>query len=201
MKVLIVDGLRFVKDDATGYYRCNAIAERLHRYIYQREYGILPSNEDVHHIDGNKDNNNLDNLIALRHTDHMKLHGTLLTNEQRQKRRDNMNNTARPAACAWHGSSEGRKWHKEHYERTKDALHKVESRNCRHCGTEFVSVRDGFCSNACKSAYRRAKGYDNITLVCPICGETYETNKYLQSETCSRGCANRLRYQRKHGQD
>jgi len=201
VKVLIVDGLRFVKDDATGYYRNDKFRTRLHRYLYESEYGELPTDVHVHHADGNKDNNSLENLVAMAGSDHSTLHGALLTDEQRQRLRDNLATNARPAACAWHGSREGRKWHKEHYERTKDALHKVESRNCRHCGTEFVSVRDGFCSNACKSAYRRAKGYDNITLVCPICGETYETNKYLQSETCSRGCANRLRYQRKHGQD
>lgn len=201
MKVIYVDDYKFVRDDETGYYRCNELRTRLHRYVYEKFNGVLPSNEDVHHIDGNKDNNNLSNLIALSRQDHAKLHGELLTDEQRKKRRENLTENARPAACAWHGSEDGREWHREHYARTKDALHKVESRNCRHCGAEFVSVRDGYCSNACKSAYRRAKGYDNITLVCPICGETYETNKYLQSETCSRSCANRLRWRRKHGQD
>lgn len=202
MKVIIIDGYKFVRDDETGYYRCNELRARLHRYVYEKFNGILPSNEDVHHIDGNKDNNNLSNLIALSRQDHAKLHGELLTDEQREKRRENLAENARPEASKWHGSEEGRKWHLQHYLSMKDALHAKVQRECSHCGDTFYARRgQRYCSNACKSAYRRAKGYDNITLVCPICGETYETNKYLQSETCSRGCANRLRCRRKHGQD
>lgn len=30
---------------------------------------------DVHHIDGNKENNNPDNLVLIEHADHMRLHG------------------------------------------------------------------------------------------------------------------------------
>ncbi|MDD4280560.1 MAG: HNH endonuclease signature motif containing protein [Candidatus Sumerlaeales bacterium] len=200
MKTIYYDGLRFTRDDATGYYRNTKTGERLHRYIYEQHYGELPSDMSVHHIDHNKDNNSPENLTALDRVEHMRHHGETMSEEQRQWCRDNINNNARPAACVWHGSDEGREWHKKHYEQMKDAFHRVELRNCKHCGTEFVSVRDGYCSNACKSAYRRAMGYDNITLVCPICGETYETNKYKLAETCSRSCANRLRCRRKHGQ-
>lgn len=200
MKAIILDGYKFVRDDETGYYRCNELRARLHRYVYEKFNGVLPSNEDVHHIDGNKDNNNLSNLIALSRQDHAKLHGELLTDEQREKRRENLAENARPAACEWHGSFEGREWHKEHYEQMRAAFHATHEYRCKHCGKPFLSIREGFCTNACKSAYRRDMGYDNIALVCPICGETYETSKYLQSETCSRSCANRLRWQRKNGQ-
>ena len=200
MKVIIADGLRFVKDDATGYYRNDKLRTRLHRYLYESKYGELPSDVHVHHIDGNKDNNNLDNLIAMLDSDHLTLHGALLTDEQRQRLRDNMETNARPAACEWHGSDEGRKWHKEHYEQMKDALHAKKRFECKHCGEAFYSNQAGYCSNNCKSAYRRATGIDNITLVCPICGETYETNKYQLAETCSRSCSNRLRWRRKNGQ-
>lgn len=200
MKVIVVDGLRFVKDDKTGYYRNDTVRTRLHRYLYEKEYGELPDEVDVHHIDHNKSNNALENLMALGRSDHMRLHGSEMTNERREWARENLNENASPAACVWHGSEEGREWHKEHYERMKDVLHERKPFKCKYCGKQFYSNRPGYCSNNCKSAYRRAMGFDNITLVCPICGETYETNKYQLAETCSRSCSNRLRWRRKNGQ-
>jgi rubrerythrin len=200
MKVIVVDGLRFTRDDATGYYRNDRVRTRLHRYLYEREYGELPDEVDVHHIDHDKENNTIENLMALERSEHQRLHGAEMSDERRDWARENMNTNARPAACVWHGSEEGRKWHLEHYEQMKDALHAKKRFECRHCGKVFYSHMEGFCSNNCRSAYRRAMGFDNITLICPICGETYETNKYQLAETCSRSCANRLRYRRKHGQ-
>ena len=200
MKVIVVDGLRFTRDDATGYYRNDRVRTRLHRYLYEKEYGELPDEVDVHHIDHDKNNNTLENLMAIDRSEHQRLHGALLTEEQRQWLRDNLETNARPAACVWHGSEEGRKWHIKHYEQMKDVLHERKPFKCKHCGEQFYSIRPGYCSNNCKSAYRREMGFDNITLVCPICGETYETNKYQLAETCSRSCANRLRWRRKHEQ-
>jgi len=49
-----------------------------HRIIVEQQLGRkLKKNEVVHHIDGNKQNNVLTNLIVLSNTDHMKLHGLL----------------------------------------------------------------------------------------------------------------------------
>lgn len=201
MKVIVVDGLRFVRDDKRGYYRNDRLRKYLHRYLYEAEYGELPSNVHVHHIDHDKHNNCITNLMAMPIEEHMSYHGNNMSEEQLRFARENMEEKARPAAIKWHKSDAGRAWHLEHYEKSKDAFHRLKPQKCRHCGAHYEAIRAGYCSNACKSAYRRVKGLDNITLVCPICGETYETNKYQQSETCSRGCANRLRYQRKHGQD
>lgn len=47
-----------------------------HRHLKEQELGrILLPNEDVHHLDGNKLNNSLDNLVVLSKTAHAKLHG------------------------------------------------------------------------------------------------------------------------------
>lgn len=45
-----------------------------HRALYQRAYGKLPKDWHVHHIDNNKKNNNLDNLVALPASKHHSLH-------------------------------------------------------------------------------------------------------------------------------
>lgn len=63
-----------------GYYIIGSRVEgnkgkRLHRLIYENEYGPIPKGYDIHHIDGNKLNNDLDNLVALSRKEHTSLHG------------------------------------------------------------------------------------------------------------------------------
>jgi hypothetical protein len=48
---------------------------REHRYVMEQHLGRkLRKGEDVHHIDGNKLNNNISNLQVLSKSDHTKLH-------------------------------------------------------------------------------------------------------------------------------
>lgn len=47
----------------------------LHRKIYMDHIGRrIPKEYEVHHIDGNRLNNNIDNLVALHKDDHSLLH-------------------------------------------------------------------------------------------------------------------------------
>lgn len=61
-----------------GYYRNTNRGARgnllLHRYKYQKERGVIPDDWDVHHIDFDKTNNNISNLLALPKDEHTKLH-------------------------------------------------------------------------------------------------------------------------------
>lgn len=43
----------------------------LHRLVYETFLGSIPKNFDVHHLDGDKQNNTLNNLIALSKRDHL----------------------------------------------------------------------------------------------------------------------------------
>jgi hypothetical protein len=45
-----------------------------HRAIWQRAFGPLRSDWDVHHSDGNKLNNTVANLLALPRSEHTRLH-------------------------------------------------------------------------------------------------------------------------------
>jgi hypothetical protein len=50
---------------------------REHRYIMEKYLGRkLESNEDVHHMDGNKLNNDISNLLLLSKSEHMLIHNT-----------------------------------------------------------------------------------------------------------------------------
>jgi len=46
----------------------------LHRLIYEEAHGEIPHGHDIHHINGKKRDNSLDNLIALPSGYHMSLH-------------------------------------------------------------------------------------------------------------------------------
>lgn len=62
-----------------GYVRCILLKNSekrtwlLHRLVYAAFVGEIPSKHQVHHIDGNKHNNHLDNLALLSQIEHIKL--------------------------------------------------------------------------------------------------------------------------------
>jgi hypothetical protein len=47
---------------------------RHHRYLWEKEHGKIPVGYEIHYIDSNKLNNDLDNLQCLSKSDHLKLH-------------------------------------------------------------------------------------------------------------------------------
>ena len=48
--------------------------EPLHRVVYESVYGEIPDGYVVHHIDGDRGNNDIGNLLALPMPDHIALH-------------------------------------------------------------------------------------------------------------------------------
>lgn len=84
---------------------------REHRIVWEETNGrLLRSDEDVHHIDGDRGNNDPSNLVALTKSQHMRLHNqdinkrqrnaelmrTHYANEEkRQQARENMNRIRR----------------------------------------------------------------------------------------------------------
>ena len=134
--------------------------------------------------------------------EHHKIHSERLTDEQRDFYRRNMIEKARPAAIAWHKSEAGHEWHSERIkEQWKEGVFDKEL-VCSNCGKTYIGhiAKAGgntFCSNACKSAFRRKSGADNIIKVCPVCGKEFECNKYADRVTCSRSCANKFRHRQK----
>lgn len=89
-------------------------------------------------------------------------------------------------AKEWHNSNEGHEWHKKHYEQMKEKLHIPKRFVCEYCNKEFVNtqINSRFCSNKCKSAWRRKSGIDDITKICFKCGKEYIANKYQKTKYC-----------------
>lgn len=57
-----------------------------HRYVMEQHLGrALRADEDVHHLNGNKADNRLDNLQLMTHSDHSKLHNSERTHRHGYK--------------------------------------------------------------------------------------------------------------------
>lgn len=200
-KYAYVDNYKFTKDEKTGYFlsskKIGTSRKRLHVYMWEKFNGEIPKGNHVHHKDENKNNNEIDNLELLDKCLHSKLHGKDIRSDKERmaKTTKALLEFAIPKASEWHKSEEGREWHKKHYLDTKDKLHKEKIFKCKMCGIEYKSIRSGFCSNKCKSAYRRKIGIDNKTRICSVCGKEFICNKYSKVKTCSNKCRGVLRCQ------
>lgn len=186
--------------NGTVYYKCGCYfqrkGERLHRIVWEKENGRkVPKGLHVHHIDGDRSNNQPSNLTLIRRYDHLSLHG-----KEHSKESGERANRIRHLAAAWHGSEEGRKWHsqnaKKQWENRKPVTYQ-----CSYCGKEFQSINrfaegaNHFCGNNCKSAYRRSLGIDNVQRRCLYCGNEYTVNKYNKKQKyCSTECVKNARY-------
>lgn len=193
MKYVLFNGHRYVRDDKTGYYRRSVkrTTKLLHRDVWEHHNGKIPDGYEVHHKDFDRDNNDIGNLDLLTLAEHKKLHAQLLTDEQRAWRRNNINVNARPKAIEWHKSKAGSAWHKEHIKRQRECGKFKKHLVCTNCGKEYIGESKGtnsFCSNACKSAHRRASGVDDEERECVICNNTFIANRYSKTQTCSKSC-------------
>lgn len=194
-----VDGYKFRKDKGTGYYlssrKIGTSRVRLHRYMWMKYYGEIPKGFEVHHKDGDKNNNEIENLELLTKKKHLALHAENIPEDLKTKWIDNLEKTARPKAIEWHKSEEGRKWHSEMAKKVaKEAGYRHST--CKHCGEKFKEKAFGrkrmFCSPTCQTAFRVKSGVDNEIRKCVVCGTKFSINKYRKTKTCSRSCASKL---------
>lgn len=66
----VYDGRKFTLRD-TGYYSLTTNKRCLmHRYVWEKERHKIPAGYDIHHIDENKGNNNIENLECLPKAEH-----------------------------------------------------------------------------------------------------------------------------------
>ena len=195
------DGREFEPIGKYQYYReVGNFKNLMHRYVWEFYNGKIPKGYEIHHKDGDHSNNTIENLQCLSKAEHLKFHSETLSEEKREWYRNNLAEKARPKASEWHKSKEGSKWHTEHImkQREKGAFEK--NLVCVNCGKEFIGEKRGenaYCSNACKSAYRRKMGLDLVPAICTCCGKYFKTNKFKPAKTCSRSCANRMRNREK----
>lgn len=151
----------------SGYYEATF---RLHRFVWEKESGPIPDGHHVHHRNGDKTDNRIDNLELLSHGEHSSRHYA----EKLLPHRERALASSRAA---------------------RERLANERAQRiivCGQCGGEFTSRAKHprrFCSSACIDA-ARAILFQSETRVCEYCGERYEAGRSAQ-RYCSKRCNNR----------
>lgn len=166
-EVVIFGGVRFYRYPDSKHWAHRAYfkphvhavkkgVEALHIEIWKWNHGSVPEGHTIHHRDHNPLNNRIENLQCLTHSEHSTLHGNSPSPQYLEWKRANIV-IAQDAAKAWHGSPEGREWHREHAK--KMGLHTLPKVDlvCAYdqCSKQFIgrSFWDKFCSDSCKQKF------------------------------------------------
>ena len=176
----------------------NKSRESMHRFVWEFYNGSIPKGFIVHHKDEKKDNNNIENLILMDKKDHRKMHSIQFHKDNPEHSRKTIEKIQ--SKCKeWHKSEDGRKWHKENFEKNGHMLYKKGIFICEVCKKEYEGVQRGenrnkYCSDKCASKARRDSGIDNEERKCHNCGKLFTINKYRKTKCCCKHCAQRLRF-------
>lgn len=186
-------GRKFYQDKVRGYWiSVDYPRIRAHRWVWINTHGIIPKGYHIHHRNENKSDNRIENLELIEQGRHSRHH---YTEEKRQFSRL-LVEKIRPLTKEWHRSNEGRLWHKYHAAKFKFGNWEPLKYTCQCCNKEYLSKkrsRTRFCSNACKSQWRRDQGIDNVMRKCLKCGIEFEVNKYSKQKTCGKSCVDNSR--------
>ena len=198
-KQIEYDGYKFTRDKKTGYYLSarpiyNGKRIMLHRYVWIKHNGDIPEGYSVHHIDENKENNNISNLRLMTNGSHTTLHTLERLENNYEEIRERFIILTQEKAKEWHKSEEGLEWHRQH---VKNSLAKTFVKNdtaiCIECGKEYkisssLLYKAKFCSGKCAAKARRHSHLDDIEKECIICGKKFISHKYNYVKTCCKEC-------------
>lgn len=182
------NGIRYYR---SGQYFSNSsqkLERRLHRAVWLAHNGAIPDGCHIHHIDGDRSNNQIENLQCIAASSHGEHHGHERSDEIAAMGRKYQHRTK-----SWHASDEGREWHREHYAATAPAFRGTFPATCSACGKGFdakLSVKSSasvYCSPACKAHARRQSGVDDVDRQCIQCGTGFRANRYSTRKRCD-GC-------------
>ena len=72
-------GKKYAIEQKTGYYTCTSgNRKRLHIAVWEHEHGVaVPPGCVIHHLDWDKTNNDINNLICLTIQEHERLHNVI----------------------------------------------------------------------------------------------------------------------------
>lgn len=190
-KTYVCNGMRFTKSVGKKYYRNTKMKTDLHRYIYFLHNGEIPKGFHIHHIDGNTENNFIENLEMISFSKHCKLHSDERIANMSKEALKEFQTKGIEKAKEWHKSKEGIEWHKQHYEKMKDKLYIEVELICQCCNKKYVTTKSDskFCSNSCKAKNRRNSKIDNVVRICEKCGKNFSVNKYSKTRFCSKTCS------------
>lgn len=144
---------KFYQDKKTGYWISTTSPRiRAHVWVWKYHNGEVKKGHHIHHVNGDKSNNDISNLKCISVKEHFKEHDS----EERQEKNLIHINNIRPKTKIWHSSQEGIKWHKEHGLKTwkERKLFKIQCLMCG-CEIETKTYHQKFCHQNCKAKYGR----------------------------------------------
>lgn len=71
---VIWDGKKYSLRSTSYYARTTKERGLLHRDVWEKNNGPIPKGYDIHHKDGDKSNNDIENLRIMLHSDHTRKH-------------------------------------------------------------------------------------------------------------------------------
>ena len=190
---------------SSGYY---VATFRLHREIWMAAHGPIPKGYHVHHINGDKSDNRLENLTLMSNADHSAYHydGHLRShldkahaNSKKSNERNRAIRLQRDLVCVICGSvyhssavNYSRFCSPECVEQARTTRFAGEDRLCEHCGESYHATRrtQRYCSRTCNSraASARSRAAQPRTITCDHCGTAFES-KRRNARFCCRSCA------------
>jgi len=72
----IEDGVKFTKRNHGYFAATTGDRQLMHRYVWEKHFGKIPPDHDIHHIDRNRGNNDISNLELYTKRDHASLFST-----------------------------------------------------------------------------------------------------------------------------
>ena len=177
------------------YYR---VQSQIHRDIWEYYKGTIPQGDFViHHKDGNPENNDIENLVLMSNSEHLRVHHS--KGKPIAKPKDKVficQNCGKEYTTKFLGHN---KYcspickHQAKYKR--DMIEKV----CEYCGKKFVTNKYNdarFCSREC---------VNNAVVIVPheirkclYCGKEFEVKKTASKKFCSNSCSNKYHHKDCH---
>lgn len=181
--------------DAKNHFRLNV---NLHRLVWTYYHGEIPVAHDIHHIDENKSNNAISNLLCLTHEEHRKIHMTKKVKTIRRK--------FATFICAFCGKefttlkTGSNKFCSVTCRNKAERATRREIRQCVVCGKSFDAYKHDktiTCSAKCAAqlAAIAIKSKEPITKVCVKCGKDFQTRS-VKAQYCSKQCRSKAQRER-----
>lgn len=204
------------------YYQSNGTKSKgrkdrdsLHRAVWRHHHGEIPEGAHVHHIDGDKTNNAIENLSLASASTHIKIH--MLEDPPRAVSTDELSarfkrmwsrRVAVDRVCLQCGGDfKSKSLQPSDFcssvclEAARAIRFEPVARKCDHCGKDYTATRSSarYCSELCNSRSMEARLKAGVAelreVACACCGVTFES-KRLNARFCGRVCA--VRYHGKH---
>lgn len=123
----------------------------LHRVVWESAHGPIPAGHDIHHVNGDRLDNRIENLECIPHGAHRAHHRETEPHPTAGLRRA----CDKPHVCAGCGAGFMRRTHKPGsfckpcLTRAAEERRPKPERACGHCGVAFRSRTGNFCSQRC----------------------------------------------------